>query len=291
MKKLFIALGFVVAVNATAQKPFDIQGHRGAMGLYPENSIMGFIKAIDMGVTTLELDLAVTNRNELVVSHEPWVNADLCKTAQGKSLNPVDTVNIYKIDYATLATYDCGSTQNVYFNTQKTTKTNKPLLSAVIDTAEAYTKARSKQPINYNIEIKTMAKSDGIYHPAPAEFARLLIEMINQKGIADRVIIQSFDVRALQAVKEQAPKLKLALLVGEKESVDGKENQLGFKPDILSPKFSHINKKLVKQCHDKGQLIIPWTVDDYNKMKEFIALGVDGIITNYPDRLVEALEK
>jgi glycerophosphoryl diester phosphodiesterase len=139
----------------------------------------------------------------------------------------------------------------------------------------------------YNIETKTQPGTDNVYHPAPAEFVELLMQVINEKNIIEDVVIQSFDFRTLQYLHQHYPAVKTAMLIEDfdKRSLEDQVNALGFTPSIYSPAYSLVNPELVKKCHEKGIKIIPWTVNDKAKIDELKKMGVDGLISDYPDRL------
>ena len=164
-------------------------------------------------------------------------------------------------------------------------KATKPLLSAVIDSVEAYCQSKNLHRPFYNIETKTKPSTDNLYHPAPSEFVELLMDVIQNKKIEDRVIIQSFDPRTLQYLHAKFPGIKTALLIEDFDNrvLDVQLQELGFTPTIYSPAYSLVTSSLIKACHDKGIQVIPWTVNDVQKMKVLKDMGVDGLITDYPN--------
>ncbi len=285
---LLIFLSLFLFGQVQAQKT-DVQGHRGARGMMPENSIPAFIYAIDQGVTTLELDVVISADGEVVVSHEPWFNPEICTGPQGKSLEKTDRdeLNIYKLTYEEIRTFDCGSLENNRFPEQKKMTVSKPLLRDVIKEAERYTRSKTRYAVNYNIELKSNEDGDGIYHPEPAEFARIVHDLIDDYLPWERVTIQSFDFRMLQYWNKTYPDVQLAVLIENMRSVDTNLGALGFLPRIYSPHYKLINEKTVKELHEKGIKVIPWTVNDEKEMKQLVDWGVDGLITDYPNRASE----
>ena len=181
---------------AQINKHFDIEGHRGCRGLMPENTIPAFIKAVQIGVTTLEMDVVITKDKKVIVSHEPWMNADICTDATGNTISKNDekNLNIYNMTYEEVKTYDCGTKPYARFPKQYKMKVSKPLLANVIDSVESYCKANNIKPPFYNIETKCTPNGDSVFHPAPADFTELLLDVIFKKGVAARCIIQSFDI-------------------------------------------------------------------------------------------------
>lgn len=264
----------------------DIQGHRGARGLYPENTIEGFLRAIDMGVTTLEMDVVVSGDSQLVVSHDPYISPEFCNCGTVK-----DTINIFKISYDSIKKFDCGSKPHPRFTKQKKMAAYKPLLSDVIDTVEAYIKAKGLKPVNYNIETKCEAKTDGVFNPTPDLFARQLSAMIKSKGIDKRATIQSFDARTLQWLNSNKAGINLVLLVEGTTNVDSSLTALGFTPQVYSPDYKLIDKDVVDKLHKKGIKVIPWTVNEDRDIRRVAEMGVDGIISDYPDKVLKLLAK
>ena len=265
---------------------FDLQGHRGCRGLMPENTIPAMLKAIDLGVTTLEMDVVITKDNQVLLSHEPFFNHEIATKPDGKpvTLAEAKDLNIFKMTYAEVKGFDVGSKPNPRFPQQQKFKVGKPLLGDLIDSTEQYAQQKGKI-LFYNIETKSAPKGDGIYHPAPAEFVDLLMGVIQSKGVQDRVIIQSFDFRTLQYLHGKYPTVKTALLIEDNNtrSLEDQLNSLGFKPDIYSPHHSLVNTALIEKCRQKGIKVIPWTVNNIARMKKLKELGVDGIISDYPD--------
>lgn len=270
-----------------APEGFDWQGHRGCRGLLPENTVPAFLRAAGMPeVVTLELDLAVSRDNQLIVSHEPWFNPAICSQPNGDSIPARDAEKylLYQMTAAEIQAWDCGSRGNPRFRGQQKMPTHKPTLR------EAVTAVREAHPgraLRWNLEIKSQPEWDGLRHPPVAEFARLVIAEIRALGLENAVTVQSFDARALQAVKQQAPALRLALLVENVQGFDANVKRLGFRPDIYSPYYLLVSKKLARKCHAAGIQLIPWTVNDVPAMRRLIRLGVDGIITDYPNLIAQ----
>ncbi len=266
---------------------FDWQGHRGCRGLYPENTIPAMLYAIDIGVTTLEMDAVITKDKQVVLSHEPFFNHEITTKPNGSYVleSEEKDLKIYEMSYEEVSTFDVGLKAHPRFPEQKKIRVVKPRLADVIDSVEAYTASKKLPAKFYNIETKSQPSTDNIYHPAPAEFVDLLMQVITDKKIERRTIIQSFDIRTLQYLHQKYPSIKTALLVEDSSSLQTHIAKLGFTPTIYSPEFELVNKELVKQCKLMGMQIIPWTVNDVTKMKELKEMGVDGIITDYPNLL------
>lgn len=288
MKTVSIVITSILFMsNTSIDAPFDKQGHRGCRGLMPENTIAGMYKAIDLGVTTLEMDVVVTKDKKVVLSHEPWFGQEITTKPDGSFMGPREErkFNLYWMTYEDVKTFDVGMKPHPRFPRQTKMKAIKPLLSDLFDSVELYISSKNLPKVQYNIETKCLPAGDKVFHPEPAEFVDLLIGVIKEKKMEDRVIIQSFDIRTLKYLHEKHPSIKTALLIEDSEEKDfeGQLNALGFIPTIYSPNYTMLDKKLVKSCHAKGMKVIPWTVNNADEIKKLKKMGVDGIITDYPD--------
>ncbi len=297
MRIVFFLLCMVNSLSLPPAPPaFDLQGHRGCRGLMPENTLPAFLKALDLGVTTLELDVVISKDRQVVVSHEPYFNADFSLAPGGKQVDRNDqkSLVLYQMNYADIKQYDVGSHGNPAYPEQQKIKTYKPLLSEVIEEAEAYRKAKNLPAFSYNIEIKSESSEYTKSQPEPAEFCTLVQAILLKQSppdrvTPDRILIQSFDFAVLRYWKQQMdqgnyPKVRLAALVENLRSPEKNIAELGFKPDIYSPYFRLLSRAKLTRLHEQGIKVIPWTVnrrDDMQRLKEW---GVDGLITDYPDR-------
>src|SRR6478752_3893073 len=245
---LFVASTFM----SQPQVPkFDVQGHRGARGLMPENTIPAFLLALDSGVTTLEMDLAITKDKQVIVSHEPWMNAIYSLDPLGKEIKEKDEkkFNIYQMTHDQVKEWDCGSKGNLHFPEQRKMKISKPLLADVIVAAENHIKNFTKYEVDYNIEIKSDVEGDKKFHPKPEEFSDLTYNLIDQYLPWERVIIQSFDMRVLRYWHQKYPNVRLALLIENLNESSENLHTLGFYPDIYSPDYHLLDKNEVKHLH------------------------------------------
>lgn len=270
------------------QNQFDWQGHRGARGLVPENTLPSFLKALEFSkVHTLELDLAVSADKQIVVTHEPWMSAVICSKPDGTPVKKEEESQLllYQMPYAEIAKYDCGKRGNQGFPDQVAMNIHKPLLQEVVEGIKAYCKRQNRPMPRFNIEIKSQADWDDKRTPAPAAFAQLVVKEIQRLKMGKYSYVQSFDPRVLQAVRAIDPKITIALLVGNPKGLDANLKELGFQPAIYSPHYGLVNAELVQKIHDLGMKVIPWTVNETTEMKKLIDMGVDGIITDYPNRI------
>jgi glycerophosphoryl diester phosphodiesterase len=298
MKKIIhIALLVASITGCTAQKmkitnaafpAFDTEAHRGGRGLRPENTILAMYNAIDIGVTTLEMDTHITADGKVVVAHDDTFNPLFALTPDGKDIPKADATRyaLYKMTYAEIARFDVGSKPYSKFPQQKRMKASVPLLADLIDSAQAYMKAKGKPQMFYNIETKCSAKDDGVYNPDPETFVKLLMDVIQKKGILPYVVIQSFDKRTIQVIHKEYPKVRTSYLVDNKQTFAANLADLGYTPFVYSPAYKLVTAEMVRQCHEKGIKIVPWTVNTKEEIDALKALSVDGIISDYPNLLM-----
>jgi len=273
--------------NLSVKDSFDIQGHRGCRGLMPENTVGAMIRALDLGVTTLEMDVVISKDNKVVVSHEPWFESEITTKPDGSFIKQGEAMqyNLYQMNYDEIMKYDVGIKPHPRFPKQEKIKAIKPLLSDLLDSVAESMKTRRRPFPYFNIETKCLPAGDNRFHPKPEEFVELLIAVIKEKGVEERVIIQSFDFRTLKYLHDKYPSIKTAMLIedSDENDFDGQLKRLGYTPEIYSPNYTLVDDELVKQCHAKGMKIIPWTVNDEKQLKKLKKLGIDGVITDYPD--------
>ncbi len=275
--------------NIAASMPlpvFNKEGHRGARGLYPENTIPSMYSAIDHGVTTVEVDVVYSKDGQVVISHDVYFHPDITTTPDGRHLDAKEAQKhlLYEMTYDSIRKYDVGLKPLPGFPKQKKIPAYKPLLAELIDSTDAYARSRGRT-ILYNIELKSNKNNDTIRHPPVEEFVDGIMKVIKEKNLEDRCYLQSFDFRPLQILHRKYPNIVTAVLIGgaDKRTFEEQLRELGYDPQMYSPHYSVVTKALVEACHSRGIKIIPWTVNTVEEMKKLIALGVDGIITDYPD--------
>ncbi|RYF62994.1 MAG: glycerophosphodiester phosphodiesterase [Cytophagaceae bacterium] len=285
-----------VTLSPSDSPSFDLEGHRGCRGLMPENTVPAFLKALDLGVTTLEMDVVISKDRQVVVSHEPYFNAAYSISPGGIPVDKKEQKNLvlYQMNYADIKRYDVGSNGNSAYPEQQKIKAHKPLLSEVIEQAEAYRKAKALPSFSYNIEIKSERSEYNKSQPEPADFCELVQAVLRKQLLAEdvnpkRIVIQSFDFAILNQWKKgmQAgnyPSVRLSALVENLRSPEKNLRDLDFKPDIYSPHFRLINQSKIARLHQQGIKVIPWTVNQRDDMERLKSWGVDGLITDYPDR-------
>jgi glycerophosphoryl diester phosphodiesterase len=285
-----LVLGFILIVSSHSHA-FDWQGHRGARGLYPENTIGAMEEALKYPVTTLELDVVLSKDLKIVVSHEPWMNEDICLDPEGKRIKGRKH-NLFKMTYEDITKFDCGSLPYSRFPEQKKISVGKPTLEKLLDVTEATLKKLNRKNISYNIEIKSTPEDekDGL-QPDIKKFSDIVITFLKKRLPLEKFTIQSFDWRVLTYINKTYPDVRLvALKEGSLSPVEDLK-KLGFHPYVFAPYYKLLNADYVKIFHEKNIKVIPWTVNDVSAMEMMVKMKVDGIITDYPDRISQVGEK
>ncbi len=289
--QLCVILIFLLAIRmpAWSQTDFDLQGHRGCRGLMPENTMPAFLKAVELGVSTLEMDVVISADNQIVVSHEPWMSHIICTHPEGKPVKKAEAkkINLYKMNYADIQSYDCGMRPHPRFPDQQKVKAVKPTLKIVIHAVERFVKENKYKQPAYNIEIKSSPGGYHVYTPEPSEFVDLVVDEIRRLGIETKTTLQSFDLNILEELnKVYERKFMIAFLKQRGKNLTKNLAKLSFKPEIYSPNYKVLTEPSLKHAHELGIKVIPWTINDKEVMEKMISWGVDGIITDYPDRAI-----
>ncbi|MGA0196761.1 MAG: glycerophosphodiester phosphodiesterase family protein [Schleiferiaceae bacterium] len=282
----------VLLTNCTRpERTLDLQGHRGARGLYPENTLVGFTAALGIPeVRTLELDLCVTQDDQLIISHEPWFNDSICEVTD--TTHEGFAYSLYKMTYDSITQFDCGAKGHLDFPNQQPTPAHKPLLRELFSTIQS----EGLRWPHFNIEIKSHPNGDNMYHPRPHKFAALVAseliaahEEYPEADLLNHITVQSFDPRVLREMRKTALPVKLALLSEEERTPAEQMDELGFPVDIYSPNYAQITPELIAWCHFRRIAVIPWTVNDLEQMQALVDMGVDGIISDYPNLFAELI--
>lgn len=275
------------AQPANSFPKLSLEAHRGGRGLYPEESIPAMKNAIDLPqVTTLEMDCHITKDKKVVVFHDDYLNPKFVLKPDGSEIPEKDkSLKIYAMNYQDLIRYDIGSKFYKEFPEQKKQLTRIAKLADLIDSTEAYALQKRKAPMFYNIEVKSNEDKDGINHPRAEEFVDLIVQVITEKKIAARTVIQSFDIRAVKYLNTAYPQLKVSYLIDANYSKNAQEtiDALGFTPFIISPHYKLVNSDFIRQYHKVNVKVIPWTVNTKTVMEQLKALKVDGVISDYPN--------
>ena len=274
------------AVKDTAPT-FEIQGHRGARGLLPENSIPGFVIAIREGANVLEMDLCVAKDGNLIVSHEPWMSHTICTTPEGNAISESKErqYNLHQMSTGEIQAFDCGMALHPQFPEQRHLPVQKPTLAEVVKVTEEVPLLKSDAKIRYNMEIKHREDLEPEYCLDAVTFAKTVIAEVRRLGIEDRTCIQSFSADVLNAVHQQAPNMTTAWLTDSDGPVTAELAKINFKPSIYSPQWEGIDANDVHDLQQQNIRVIPWTVNEAEDLFAVMQMGVDGIITDYPDRL------
>jgi glycerophosphoryl diester phosphodiesterase len=301
------ALALLLGLAGVPAQAFDLQGHRGARGLAPENTLAAFDRALAVGVSTLELDVTLSAEGVPVVTHDTTPNPDITRDAQGQWLKsrgqpfwqqPLQTIqalDVGRINPASRYARD--------FAAQEPHDGERiPTLAAVFERV----KTLGATQVRFNIETKVnpLKPEDS---PSPEALTRAVVEVIKTHGMADRVTLQSFDWRTLQLARQIAPELPRAYLTAHLprfDTVSSGDWTMGLKladhddvpamvaaagGRIWSPHFSNLTSAVIERAHDLNLRVIPWTVNEPTDMERLVDWGVDGLITDYPDRLRQVL--
>lgn len=275
----------IAGTSSYAMDKIDVQGHRGARAVLPENTLPAFNYALSIGVDTLELDTGVSKDGVVVVYHDQRINSALCQYKDGSAITGEPL--IHSLTLKEIKQLDCGSKPNPRFLKQTPLPgTEIPTLAEVFESVNN-SELNNAKSIRFNIETKSNVDQPDA-QPAPAEFVRLVLSVIKEYGLENRVTIQSFDHRTLHETQKQAPELVRVALFAKRES-DWLMAAKQSGAQIVSPNFKKIRKKDVEQLHGAGFKVIPWTANQQSEWKKLIEMGVDGIITDDPEPLLELL--
>jgi glycerophosphoryl diester phosphodiesterase len=275
MRVALVVLAWTTMLPAAPK--IQVHGHRGARAVRPENTLPAFRYAIDAGVDVLELDMAVTKDNVVVVSHDPYLEPPVCSGPQPKAM-------VHGLTLAEVRQWDCGKIQNPKFPKQTPVPgTRIPTLDEVFDLA-------GSGKFDFNIETKIFADHPELT-PGPDEFARLVLAVVRKHKLEKRVILQSFDFRTLVAMKKLAPEIRLSALWEEKGDRDfvsiAKEAGAG----IISPMSTLVTPEKVRAAHVAGLEVVPWTANTPAEWDKLVAAQVDAIISDDPAELIAYLKK
>jgi len=308
-----VAMG-LIGLSSAAQG-IDLQGHRGARGLMPENTLPGFAKALSIGVTTLELDLGVTRDGHVVLLHNPRFEPEIARDSNGEWLQQ-SSPSIHSMTLQAVKAYDVGRLNpnskyaKRYPEQQPVDGTPVPTLGEVF---ELVNKSGNKK-VRFNVEVKINPENPGLTLQ-PKEFVEAVIAVIQAYQMENRVTIQSFDWGALQQVQNLTPGIATSYLTANQSWLNNLQigmpgaspwlngfdvdNYEGSAPraikaaggDAWSSYHKEVNAKSIKLAHELGLSVNVWTVNNPGRMRDLITMGVDGIITDYPDQLRRILEE
>ena len=286
---LLLCLSMVALGQASLPASFPKflkEGHRGARGLAPENTIQSMYMALETGANTLEVDVYLTADKKVVVAHDPFVNIQISQLADGSDIQPADARKYtwHQMKYEDIRKIDVGLKGHKGFPEQQKRAAYMPLLDELIDSVEAFVADRKLARPIYSIEFKTQpANAKNGFNAPPPVLTEAVMQIIRIRKIGDRFLIKSFDMRPLRYLHKRYPEVVVAFLADRKQTLQENIEELGFVPHIYSPNQGLITKELVEECKARGMKIIPWTVNNKEAMRTYLDMGVDGIITDYPN--------
>lgn len=304
------ALALGMGLSTAGAQSVDVQGHRGARGLVPENTLAGFEHAVRLGVTTLELDLGLTRDGVLVVHHDRRLQPDHTRDASGRWLQP-PTPTLRALSLAELQAHDVGrarpgsATARTFPEQQPRDGERVPTLQALFDRVQALGAGQ----VHFNLEIKVSPLAPDETAP-PEAMADALLALLRQRGLLARATVQSFDWRVLAHLRRTEPSLRLSALsmaaLGGTVPDDGAwtaglrlAEHGGSVPrmvkalgaQVWSPRFDTLSPTIVQEAHALGLKVVPWTVNAPADIERMLELGVDGIISDHPERVLAALSR
>ena len=263
--------------NAQNTKP-EIYGHRGFRGKYPENSILGFQKAIELGISGIELDVVVNKDSQLVISHEPFFQKEYCLDSTGHNIETENDFNIYHLTQKEIELFDCGTKPYSKFSGQLKTKTIKPLFQTFVEQVDL------KHAIVL-FEIKSDPKEIGVSQPNIDEYVKIILDELSHFQYKSKIRIMSFDAEILEQIHQKDPSYQIIYLTYLPKSPNSFLKKLSFRPFALGMYYPTINGKTAKILHQKNIKLFSWTVNEIKQKEKMMKLGVDGIITDFPDIL------
>jgi len=271
----------------------EIHGHRGCRGLRPENTLDAFRKAVDLGCDWLEMDVVLTGDGQVMVSHEPWMDHRICRTPEGDSITPAQerSFNIFRMTTEEAQRFDCASTPQPDFPEQDLKPSSKPTLREVVEAVDEHALLTGSRLPSFNIEVKSEPALYGTFQPEPGPYVSTVLTTLDSLGISDRCVLQSFDPAILEAIHAADPSLALAYLVENSEGLEKDLGRLTFAPAIYSPAFELVDAPLVATLREREMQLVVWTVNEETDIERMLDLGVDGIISDYPDRVIRLLEE
>jgi glycerophosphoryl diester phosphodiesterase len=265
----------------------EVQGHRGARYVLPENSLPAFQYALEIGVDTIELDTGVTKDGHVVIVHDQKINPTICKLKDGRPSSKNQWIS--QLTLTEVKQYDCGSLVNPRFKNQTLIpNTEIPTLKELFDLVNESSLPNAKS-INFNIETKSNPKFPDA-QPSPEVFVKLILDLVDQYQLNGRVTLQSFDHRTLLAANAIKPNIKLVALFGDNLS-DWVAPTVAAKATVVSPRHDYLTSAEVDQIHKAGLTVIPWTANRKEDWARLIEMKVDGIITDNPQPLIKMLEQ
>lgn len=274
----FLLFSILVQLTVSGQEnAVSYFGHRGCRGLYPENTIVGFKKAIALDVDGVEWDVVVNKDKQLVISHDQFFEKEFCLMPDGSEISNEKATNIYQMTQIQIEQFDCGSKVHQRFPQQQKVKETKPLLQTVFDSIDF-----CKTSILF--EIKSGKELDGVFQPEPVEYVSIVLNEVKDFKYKDNIIFMSFDARILEELYLKAPNYRLVYLTESPlRSTSNFIADFSFRPYAIGIFYPMISKTNVKTLKKLGIKTFAWTVNDPKISRKLLGKGVDGIITDYPN--------
>lgn len=301
MKTTAFCLLLPLLLNVACMSPItelpnpDVQviGHRGHVSAFPENSIEGVLSAAALGVDGIELDLVISADHQVVISHEPYMKASYMLMPGGDRIEKTreKDYNLSTMSYDSIQKFISGQIPNKKFRNQQQIEGYKPLLTSVLDSVTSFEQSKNLKPVTFFLEIKSQPSDYDIFQPRPEEFVDLVMRVVKEKGLEDRVVIKSFDSNILKALKKKYPQIPVSFLLYKKKIREGLQ-ELQFQPEYIGPYYKQLkDAETVSSLQEMGIKVLPWTVNRKRDILKMLKFGVDGIISDYPERILKEKEK
>lgn len=286
MRRLILLAFSIFSTLALGQEDsVKIFGHRGCRAYYPENSIIGFRKALEMGVDGIELDVVVNKDKQLVISHEPYFQSEFCTDGNGQKIENEKAFNIYEMTQDEIRMFDCGSNGNPKFREQQAFSVHKPLLKELFDSVDL-------SAVTILFEIKSLPSEYGRSQPEPEEYVQIILKELQEFPFRQNIVFMSFDRQILNEINKQTEEFRMVYLTYlPYRSVKRFLKDLEFKPFALGMFYPTVNRRKSRALHKEGLKLFVWTVNETKTAVKLIRKGVDGIITDRPREINVRSEK
>jgi glycerophosphoryl diester phosphodiesterase len=283
MKLTLLIVLVIICTAGLAQHEVKIAGHRGYRGLYPENSIIGFQKAVACGTNAIEFDVVVNKDKQLVVSHEPFIDRTYCWNEDSSSIQNQKSLSIYNMTQEEVAQYDCGSKPHPQFSEQLKLSSSKPLLKTVFDSVDF-----ANVTLLFEIKYKF---GDTVNYPSVNTYAQIVLNEANASKYKNQIVFMSFDASILNQIHSLDATFKMVYLVYQpKVNVLSFLDDLNFEPFAMGMFFPTIRKRKVQVLFKKGIKTFAWTVNSQKKAQQLANMGVDVLITDFPELLIQKIK-
>jgi len=274
MTRLFCFSFLLIAASLQAQyiPRFDVQAYR-ASGSQPDNTIRNFLTALDSGVTTIKLEVVITEDKQVIISSEPTITIRNCSNNDSTLANKKSVFNIYQMRHSEIRALNCEGMALW-----------KPLLKDLIVAVENHIKGYTTYEVDYAIEIESSKATEDRFHPSPEEYSELVFQLIDQYLPLDRIVVHSSDFRVLSYWHKKHPEVRLCMLVSNSKSVASNLRELGFTPSIYGIQYKFLKQSHIQELRSRKIRVIPWNVNELGDMKKVKDWGADGFVTAYPQR-------